>query len=154
MAEKQFKKQEIETQVAGKVMLAFLSIAPQLLIVSLVSYAAAIMGLNYFFEPTITASRVGAVITGVSLGLGLLTIFLSIYLFIERKLFEILYSEPKSEQVFDNAVQYFWKGYKKSKPLEKRWEGTRKIYFKAIMLCTVQCILTLLGFALMVAGIK
>jgi len=154
MPEKQFKKQEMETPVAGKVMLAFLSIAPQLLIVSLVSYIIAVMGLNYFFEPHIVTSCVGAVISGVALGVGLLAISLSIYLLIERKFFEILYNDPKSEQIFDNAVQYFWKGHKKNRPLEKRWEGTRKIYFKAIMLCAAQCVLTLIGFALMVAGIK
>lgn len=154
MPEKQLNKQKMETLVAGKVMLAFLSIAPQLLVVSLVSYVAAIMGLNYFFEPSIKISYVGAVICGVALGVGLLAICLCIYLLVEKKLFEVLYETPQNEQVFDEAVQYFWKGHKKSRSLEKRWEGARKIYFKALILCAAQWVLTLLGFALMVASIQ
>ena len=154
MKEKQLNKQKMESPAAGKVMLAFLSIAPQLLIVSLVSYTAAIMGLNYFFEPTLTMNCIGAVISGVALGVGLLAICLCLYLLIEKKLFEILYEAPQDEQIFDDAVQYFWKGHKKNIPLEKRWEGARKIYVKALVLCVAQWVLTLFGFALMIAAIQ
>ena len=135
-------------------MLAFLSIAPQLLIISLLSYATSIMGLNHFFELHIVTNMVGCVISVVSLGIGSLAIFFCIYLSIERKLFDILYDNPKSGQVLDNTIRYFWKSHKEGMTLEDRWKGVRKIYFGAIVLCIIQWFLTLLGFCLMIVGAK
>ena len=154
MAEKSLNKQEIETPVAGKVMLAFLSIAPQLLIVSLVAYATAIVGFNFFFNPDVPADVIGAAIAGAGSVIGLWTMFLSVHLFIEGKLFEALYNYPKDEKVFDDTIQYFWKAHRKNRSLESRWEGVRKIYFNAIILCVIQWVLTLTGFAIMASGIR
>lgn len=154
MTEKTLNKQEMESAVAGKVVLAFLSVTPQLLIVSLVAYATAIMGFNFFFNPEVCLDVIGAAILGVASLIGLWTMFLSVHLFVEGKLFEVLYNNPQSEKVFDNTVQYFWKAHRKDRSLESRWQGTRTIYFKAISLCFTQWALTLLGFALLAVGIK
>ncbi len=147
-------KKELENKVAGKVVLAFLSVTPQLLLVSLVAYATAIMGFNFFFNPEVCIDIIGAAISGVASLLGLWTMFLSVHLFVEGKLFEVLYNNPENEQVFDNTIKYFWKAHRTNRSLESRWEGTRTIYFKAVSLCFAQWALTLLGFALMAAGIK
>ncbi len=154
MTEKTLNKQEMGHAVAGKVVLAFLSITPQLLIMSLVAYATAIMGFNFFFNPDVVTDIIGATIVGVASVIGLWTMFLSVHLFVEGKLFEVLYNNPESEKIFDDTIQYFWKAHRKNRSLESRWEGTRKIYFKAISLCVTQWALTLIGFAVMAAGIK
>ena len=135
-------------------MSAFLSVTPQLLIVSLVAYATAIMGFNFFFNPEVVMDIIGAAILGVASLIGLWTMFLSVHLSVEGKLFEVLYNHPQEEETFDNTIQYFWKAHRKNRSLESRWAGTKAIYFKAVTLCFTQWALTLIGFALLTAGIK
>lgn len=154
MTEKTLNKQEMEHVVAGKVVLAFLSVTSKLLLVSLVAYATAIMGFNFFFNPEVCLDIIGAAVLGVASLIGLWTMFLSVHLFVEGKLFEVLYNHPQDEKIFDDAIQFFWKVHRKNRSLESRWEGTRAIYFKAVSLCLVQWALTLIGFALLAAGIQ
>lgn len=148
-----FNVTDMQKPVAGRVILAFLSVTPQLLLVSLVAYATAIMGFNFFFNPNVVMDIVGAAILGIASLIGLWTMFLSIHLFVEGKLFEVLYNHPQEATVFDNTIQYFWKAHRKDRSLESRWAGTKRIYFKAISFCIAQWALTLLGFALLAAGI-
>lgn len=145
---------DMEKSVAGKVVLAFLSVTPQLLIVSLVAYATAIIGFNFFFNTEVLMDLVGAAVLGVASLIGLWAMFLIVHLSVEAKLFEVLYNHPQEENAFDNAIQYFWKAHRKNRSLESRWEGTKTIYFRAVSLCLVQWGLTLLGFALLAAGIR
>ncbi len=152
--EEDFNAKDIETPVAGKVVQAFLSVTPQLLIVSLVAYATAIMGFNFFFNPEIVMDIVGAAILGLASLIGLWTMFLSVHLFVEGKLFEVLYAHPQEEESFDNTIRYFWKAHRKNRSLESRWAGTKAIYFKAVSLCVTQWVLTLIGFALLAAGVR
>lgn len=154
MTEKTLDKNNMQSLVAGKVVLAFLSVTPQLLLVSLVAYATAIMGFNFFFNPEVCLDIIGAAVLGAASLIGLWTMFLSVHLFVEGKLFEVLYNHPQDEKTFDDTIQFFWKAHRKNRTLESRWEGTRAIYFKAVSLCVVQWALTLLGFALLAAGIK
>lgn len=151
---KQMENKVIENVVAGQVVKAFLSVTPQLLIVSLVAYATAICGFNFFFNPNVIIDIIGAAILGMGSLIGLWTMFLSVHLFVEGKLFEVLYNNPKETKAFDDAIQFFWKVHRKDRSLQSRWEGTRTIYFKAVTLCITQWALTLIGFALVAAGIQ
>lgn len=154
MEDKKINKKDMENAVAGKVVLAFLSATPQLLVVSLVAYATALMGFNFFFNPNVVMDIIGAGILGFASLIGLYVMFLSVHLFVEGKLFEVLYNNMKDEKVFDDTIQFFWKAHRKDRSLESRWEGTRKIYFKAVSLCITQWVFTLIGFALVAAGIQ
>ena len=64
MEDKKINKKDMENAVAGKVVLAFLSVTPQLLVVSLVAYATALMGFNFFFNPNVVMDIIGAGILG------------------------------------------------------------------------------------------
>ncbi len=154
MAKQELDKAVMEHNVSGKVVSAFLSITPQLLVVSLVGYATAITGFNFFFNPSVPMDIIGACIMGLGSVFGMWTMFLSVHLFVEGKLFDVLYANPQDAKTFDDAVQFFWSAHRKDRSLQSRWEGTRKIYFQAIVCCLLQWGLTLVGFALTAAAIQ
>ena len=154
MSDKNLTKEEMSNPVAGKVVSAFLSVTPQLLVVSLVAYATALMGFHFFFNPNVLMDIIGACILGFASLIGLYVMFLSVHLFVEGKLFEVLYNNLKEEKVFDDTIQFFWKAHRKNRSIESRWEGTRKIYFKAVSLCITQWVFTLIGFAIIAASIQ
>jgi len=154
MAEKKLEKSVIENPVAGKVIGAFLSVAPKIMLVSLVAFATSVLAFNFFFNPGVVLDIFGACVLGLASAIGLWTLFLSVHLFVEGKLFEVLYENPKDTKSFDDAVKFFWQVHRKNHSLQSRWEGTRRIYFETITFCVIQWALTLIGFAIVAVGIE
>jgi len=154
MENEMLEKSVIENPVAGKVMVAFLSIAPKITMVSLVAFATAVLAFNFFFNPNVPLDIIGACILGLASLIGMWTLFLSVHLFVEGKLFEVLYANLKETKTFDDTIKFIWKAHRKDRSLQSRWEGTRRIYFQTITFCVIQWALTLIGFAMVAAGIE
>jgi hypothetical protein len=154
MGKKNLEKSVIESPVAGKVMTAFLSVAPKVSMVSLVAFATAVLAFNFFFNPNVLLDIIGACVLGLASAAGLWTLFLSVHLSVEGKLFEVLYENPTETKAVAESIKFIWKAHRKDRSLQSRWEGTRTIYFKMIAYCLIQWTLTLIGFAMVVAGIE
>jgi hypothetical protein len=152
--EQELSKSVIESPVAGSVMTAFLSVAPKISMVSLVAYLTAVLAFHFFFNPNVLLDIVGACVLGLGSCIGLWTLFLSVHLSVEGKLFEVLYKNQKDAKAFDDAIKFMWKAHRKDRSLESRWKGTRTIFYKTITFCLLQWALTLTGFAMVVAGIQ
>jgi hypothetical protein len=154
MTNEKLSKDVLENKVAGDVLLSFLSIAPKVSLVSLTAFVTAVMEFNFFFNQYVALDIVGAAILSISLIVGLITLFRSVHLSVEAKLFEVLYKNPKDTKVFDDAVQFLWKKHNKTLTLQERWDGTYSNFHTTVTTCVVQWILTVIGFALLVAGLQ
>lgn len=148
------KNDILENKIAGDVLSAFFSIAPRISMVSLVAFVTAIAAFNFFFNRNVFMDLVGAWILAASLVIGLITLFKSVHLAVEEKLFRVLYQNPENPEVFDDAVQFLWKSHVKGLTLQQRWEGSRRNFIIAIYFCISQWVLTVVGFATLVIFVQ
>ena len=148
------KDDVLENKIAGEVLSAFFSIAPRVSMISLVAFVTAIAAFHFFFNRLVFMDIVGAWILAISLIIGLITLFKSVHLAVEEKLFRVLYQNPENPKVFDDAVQFLWKSHTKGLTLQQRWEGSRKNFLISITFCISQWILTVIGFAILVIFVQ
>ena len=144
------KSEILQNPIAGEVLSAFFSIAPKVSMVSLVAFVTAVAAFHFFFNRVVFMDLVGAWILAASLIIGLITLFKSVHLAVEEKLFRVLYQNPKNPEIFDDAVQFLWRSHTKGLTLQERWDGSYKNFMTTITLCILQWILTVAGFAVLV----
>lgn len=154
MDECNLKNSVLENKIAGDVLSAFFSIAPKISMLSLVAFITSIAAFHFFFNRQVFMDIVGAWILAVSLVFGLITLFKSVHLAVEEKLFRVLYQNPENPEVFDDAVQFLWKSHTKGLTLQQRWEGSRRNFIISVVLCILQWILTVVGFAVLVIFVQ
>lgn len=147
-------KDVLENKIAGDVLSAFLSIAPKVSMISLVAFVTTITAFHFFFNRAVFMDIVGAWILAASLAVGLITLFKSVHLSVEEKLFRVLYENPGKPKVFDDAVQFMWRSHTKGLTLQERWDGSYKNFMQTITLCILQWILTVIGFAVLVIFVQ
>ena len=150
MVKYKLKNNVLTNKIAGDVLSAFFSIAPKISMLSLVAFITAITAFHFFFNRLVFMDIVGAWILAASLVIGLITLFKSVHLAVEEKLFRVLYENPENPEIFDEAVQFLWKSHTKGLTLQERWEGSRKNFIIAVNFCIFQWLLTVIGFAVLV----
>lgn len=148
------KKEILENKIAGDVLSAFFSIAPKISMISLVAFVTAVMAFHFFFNRLVFMDLVGAWILAASLVIGLITLFKSVHLAVEERLFRVLYENPKNPEIFDETVQFLWHPHTKGLTLQQRWEGSRRNFMIAVSFCILQWILTVIGFAVLVIFVQ
>lgn len=148
------KNSILENKIAGDVLSAFFSIAPRISMLSLVAFITAIAAFHFFFNPLVFMDLVGGWILAASLVIGLITLFKSVHLAVEEKLFRVLYQNPDKPEIFDAAVQFLWRSHTKGLTLQERWEGSYKNFMTTIILCILQWLLTVIGFAILVIFVQ
>ena len=148
------KNDVLENKMAGNVLSAFFSIAPKISMVSLVAFVTAVSAFHFFFNRLVFMDLVGAWILAISLVIGLITLFKSVHLAVEDRLFQVLYQNPENPDIFDSTVQFLWPSHKKGLTLQERWEGSRKNFMTAVTLCILQWVLTVIGFAVLVVFVQ
>ena len=97
---------------------------------------------------------VGAWILAASLVIGLITLFKSVHLAVEERLFRVLYENPKNPEIFDEAVKFLWKPHTKGLTIQERWAGSRRNFLISVFFCILQWILTVIGFAVLVIFVQ
>lgn len=148
------KKEILENKIAGDVLSAFFSIAPKISMISLVAFVTAVMAFHFFFNRLVFMDLVGAWILAASLVIGLITLFKSVHLAVEERLFRVLYENPKNPEIFDETVQFLWHPHTKGLTLQQRWEGSRRNFMIAVSFCILQWVLTVIGFAVLVIFVQ
>ena len=154
MSECGLNNKVLENKIAGDVLSAFFSIAPRISMLSLVAFITAIAAFHFFFNRLVFMDIVGAWILAASLVFGLITLFKSVHLAVEEKLFRVLYENPENPEVFDDAVQFLWKSHVKGLSLQERWCGSKRNFMTAITLCILQWLFTVIGMAILVIFVQ
>lgn len=148
------KNNVLKNKIAGDVLSAFFSIAPKISMVSLVAFVTAVTAFHFFFNRLVFMDIVGAWILAASLVIGLITLFKSVHLAVEERLFRVLYENPENPEIFDEAVQFLWKSHTKGLTLQERWEGSRRNFMTSVVFCILQWIFTVIGLAALVISVQ